>query len=477
MAKGHLARLTALAAASGMLLVVGAAPAGAATVTDRVFDATNSGAVLRVTINLPAGVDGVVPQRIVQDIVLTEAAARTGDSAAALGNAFLGQSGSVPALQELLAGKAQANLSKTTDKYSLLEVPANPLGLTGGALLAESAVANPNVDGVISSSSSSITSLELRASGALGAVLAPIEAALASALGVTAPTDGSGDLTTVVEPVTTTVTDLVDGALTTLDGVTNDTSAPVSDATRDAVELLTAELNTLLTDLNAQVLNISNSDTLLDVGLVESSQSVTREAGTVTSSVQNKLVGIDLLAGLINVSGIESAAMASLGANGASAADANATILKAQVGDLVSLELANDLKAKLGGTVGDALPAEVVTALNDTLAQITTLLTSTLGLQNPTQAQAFKSHSADEATARVEAASLVLDPLKNPDAPLLSIGFVPAEATVKAQSFTATPVQLTQQLPRTGGELPLAGAVATLLIGAALVARRRNATV
>lgn len=477
MAKGHLARLTALAAASGMLVVVGAAPAGAVT-TDRVFDATNAGAVLRLTINLPAGIDGVVPQRIVQDVVLTEAAARTGSSAAAVGNAFLGQSGSVPALQELLAGSAQANLSQLTDKYSLLEVPANPLGLTGGALLAESTVANPNVDGVISSSTSSITSLELRATGALGAVLAPVEAALAQALGVTAPTDGSsGDLGTVVEPVTTTVTDLLGGALDTLDGVTNDASAPVSDQTRAAVDILTAEINTLLADLNAQVLNISNSDTLLDVGLVESSQSVTRKAGTVTSSVGNKLVGIDLLGGLINVSGIESAAMASLGANGASAADANATILKANVGDLVSLELANDLRAKLGGTVGQALPAEVVTALNDTLAQITTLLTSTLGLQNPTQAQAFKSHSADEATARVEAASLVLDPLGNPDAPLLSIGFVPAEATVKAQSFTATPVELTQQLPRTGGELPLTGAIATLMVGAALVARRRRATV
>lgn len=476
MAKGHLARLTALAAASGMLVVVGAAPAGAVT-TDRVFDATSSGAVLRVEINLPAGIDGVVPQRIVQDIVLSEGAARTGTSAAAVGNAFLGQSGSVPALQELLAGKAQANLSKTTDKYSLLEVPANPLGLTGGALLAESAVANPNVDGTISASSSSITSLELRASGALGAVLAPIEAVLAQALGVTAGSDGAGSLGTAVEPVTTTVTDLLGGALDTLDGVTNDASAPVSDATRDAVEVLTAEINTLLADLNTQVLNISGSDTLLDVGLVESNQSVTRKAGTVTSSVGNKLVGIDLLGGLINVSGIESAATASLGNNGASAADANATILKAQVGDLVSLELAHDLRAKLGGTVGQALPADVVKTINDTLAQVTTLLTSTLGLQNPTQAQTFKSHSADEATARVEAASLVLDPLKNPAAPLLRIGFVPAEATVKAQSITATPVQLAQQLPRTGGELPLTAAVATLLVGAALVARRRRATV
>lgn len=477
MAKRHLARLTALALATGTLVAAGTAPAGAAVTTDRVFDATGTGAVLRVEINLPAGVPGVVPQRIVQDIVLADGAVRTGSSAVALGNAFLGQSGNVPALQELLAGKAQANLSKTADQYSLLEVPANPLGLTGGVLRASSEVADPNVDGTLSTSSSSITSLELKATGALGAVLAPVEAVLAQALGATGAASAGQTAATTVAPVTTTVTDLLGNALDTLDAVTNDASAPVSDTTRSAVELLTAEINALLTDLNAQILNISASDTLLDVGLVESGQSVTRKAGTVTSSVNNKLVGIDLLGGLINVSGIESAAVASLGDNGASSADANATILKAQVGDLISLELADGLRAKLAGTVGGAVPPAVVTTINDTLAQVTTLLASTLGLQNPTQATTSKSASPNHATAKVEAATLVLDPLKNPAAPLLRIGFVPAEATVKAQSFTATPVELTQQLPRTGGELPLTAAVATLLVGTALVARRRRATV
>lgn len=480
MAQGNFARLTALALATGTLVAAGAAPAGAAVDTERVFSATSAGAVLRVEINLPAGVPGVVPQRIVQDIVLADGAARTGSSAAAVGNAFLGQNGNVAALQGLLDGKAQSTLEKAADAYSLAEVPANPLGLTGGVLRATSKVANPNVDGTISESASSIANLELKGSGALGAVLAPIEAVLSQALGATAaaPTrDGSA--AAPVAAVTTTVEDVLGTALDALDEVTNDTSAPVSDTTRAAVETVTAQLNGLLADLNTQVLNISNSDALLEVGLVESSQSVTRKAGTVTSSVQNKLVGVDVLGGLVNVSGIESSALASLGNGGASDADANATILKAQVGDLVSLEIADTLRATLGGTVGAALPPAVLTTVNDALAQVTTLLAATLGLQNPQQSKISESATADSASASASAASLVINPpALNLSAPLLSIGFVPAEATVKAQSITSTPVDVATpvSLPRTGGEEALA-AVALSLIGGALVIRRRRATV
>jgi hypothetical protein len=276
------------------------------------------------------------------------------------------------------------------------------------------------------------------------------------------------------------VQDVLGTALDALDGVTSNASAPVSDATRNAVATLTGTINALLADLNAQVLNISASDTLLDVGLVESSQQVTRKAGTVTSQVSNKLVGVDLLGGLVTVEGIESKALASLGNGGASAADANATVLRAKVGDLVSLEVADTLRAQLGGTLGQAIPADVVNTVNGALAQVTTLLASTLGLQDPSQSQISETSTADEATAKASAAVLVLNPpALNLAAPLLRIGFVPAEASVKAQSVTSTPVTPTTvpvALPRTGGEEALA-AVALSLIGGALVIRRRRATV
>lgn len=475
MAQGHLARLTALALATGTLVAVSAAPASAAPAVDRVFDAASSGAVLRIEVNLPAGVPGVLPQKVVQDVVLADAVARTGDSATALGNAFLGAGGTVPVLQGLLDGKAQASPSKTKDSYALVELPENPLGLTGGVLRAVSEV-SPNLaaDGTLASSTSSVASLTLPAAGALDAVLAPLQDSLEAALGATTRSATGDSGTSPIAPVTTTVEDVLGTVLDTLDEVTSDASAPVSDATRAAVEQLTAEINNLLADLQLQVSLLGANDALLDVGLIETTQSISKAAGTTTSSVRNELAGISLLGGLVSVEGITSSAIASLGANGASSADAKASLLKANIADLINVELTDQLELLLGGAVGSALPAEVLGAVNDAVAEVNGLLASTLGL-SINQATSEKSSSADSASAKVNAASLVLNPLQAAE-PLLAIGFVPAEATVKAQSIAATPVAAPVSLPRTGGESALA-ALAVSLIAGSLVLRRRRATV
>lgn len=482
MHRGHLPRLTALALATGTLVAAGAAPAGAATAPERVFDAAGSGAVLRIEINLPSEVPGVLPQRIVQDIALADGAARTGTTATALGNALIGSGGNVPVLADLLAGGATASASQPRDSFSLAEVPENPLGLTGGALRAVSEVTDPDADGAVTASRSSIASLQLAGTGALDAVLAPLQAALEQALGAAAavPTgagDGEAAAGAAVAPVTTTVNDLLGQVLDTLDEVSQDSSAVVTDEVRAAVEQVTAALEALLADLTLDVAALSDADSLLDIGLMESTSTVTRAGQSVTSEVTNELAGIRVLGGLVDVSGISSRAVATLGGDGASSADASATLLEAGVGDLVSLEVADDLRVLLGGTVGAALPADVLAQVNAALAQVTDLLSGALGLQTPTQARTSESSSADAASAVVEAASLVLDPLGDPSAPLLRLGFVPAEATVEAQALsTPVPVSATPvSLPRTGGELPLTGAVAALLVATALVSRRRRA--
>jgi hypothetical protein len=130
----------------------------------------------------------------------------------------------------------------------------------------------------------------------------------------------------------------------------------VSDATRNAVATLTGTINALLADLNAQVLNISASDTLLDVGLVESSQQVTRKAGTVTSQVSNKLVGVDLLGGLVTVERHRVQALASLGNVARLRRRRQRDRPRAKVGDLVSLEVADTLAPSSAAPVGQALP-------------------------------------------------------------------------------------------------------------------------
>lgn len=482
MTQGHIARLTALAVATGTLVVSGVGPASAATTTttERIFDATGAASVLRIELNLPAAVPGLLPQNIVQDIALTDGAVRTGSKPLALGNAFIGRNGNVALLQQLLGGGASSSMDNRSASYASPAgaLPENPLGLVGGILTAVSEVGDPNVDGLVSSSTSRIASLELGGAGALDSILAPVQAALQQALGATAgavaPTaDGGSPLA----PVTTTVTDVLNTALDALDEVTSDATAPVTDAVKAAVAQITAEINALLADLTSQVSALSATDSLLDIGLIETAQTVTRTGETVTSTATNKLVGIDLLGGLINVGGIESTAIASLG-DGVTSADASATILEAALSDLVSIELTDRLETLLGGQVGALLPTDVLDQVNSALAQVTDLLGQTLGLQTPLQATTSKSATADEATAQVNPAALVLDPLRNAAAPLLRIGFVPASASVKAQSIastvvTAAPTATATSLPRTGGSIPLALA-GTALLGVALVARRRR---
>lgn len=475
MARQTLARLTALALATGTLVAAAGPASAATTTTERVFDATGAGSVLRIEINLPAEVPGLLPQKIVQDIALSSGAARTGKSPLALGSALIGKNGNVSLLQGLLDGKAEATLEKATSEYALASLPANPLGLTGGALSAVSKVSNPNADGVLSSSTTSIAGLDLKGAGALDAVLAPLQDALEQALGATTAVTGAPG-SSPVAPVTTTVTEVVNTALDALDEVTAGGTAPVSEPVRQAVDTVTAELNALLSELTSQVATLSATDSLLTVGLIETAQSVTRTGSTVTSRASNELVGIEVLGGLIDVSGIESTAVASLGGS-APSAEANATVLKAVVGDVITLEVADRLQTILGGTVGDALPADVLQTVNTTLATVNELVTSSLGLSMPVQAKTSESASADAASAVVEPASLVIDPLRSGTAPLLRMGFVPASAQVTAQSITSrvnAPTTATPTaLPRTGGSLPVALAGAALL-GVALVARRRR---
>ena len=479
MSKGQIARFTALAVATGTLVATGVGPAAAAdlTTTERFYDATGAGQVLRITLNLPAAVPGLLPQKVVQDIVLTSGAARTGKTPAAVGGAFIGKDGSVALLQSLLDGRSESSMDKQGVPFSLASIPANPLGLTGGLLTATSTVGDPNVDGPVSSNSSSIASLSLKGGGALDAVLAPLQDALEQALGAAVPTAGStGTPASPVAPVTGTVTDVLGTVLDTLDGVTNDATAPVSDAVRAAVAQLTTAINDLLADLTGEITAMSATDSLLDVKLIEATQQVTRTGQTVTSQATNNLVGIEVLGGLIDVSGIQSSAVASLG-NGVTSSAATAQVLKAQVGDLLSVTLTDKLEALLGGQAGALIPADVLAQVNAALAQVTGLLADTLGLQ-VSQAKSSKTAGADQASASVEAASLVLNPLRSA-VPLLQIDFVPAEAAVKAQSITRrviTPTTLTTtptSLPRTGGSVPLALA-GSVLVGVALVARRRR---
>jgi hypothetical protein len=481
---GRVARLTALALATGTLVAAsasGATAATAATANKDIFTAGNAAGngIIHLELNLPAAIPGLpgIGNKLVQDIVVTNSAVRTGLSPDAIATAVLGQNGNLPVLSGLLAGKSQATLAQPNgETKSGLPILGNALGVAG-LLNLSSVVRNPNVDGTISHSLSSVANLKIDGAGVLDAVLQPILAQLNGVLGnlKLAPTTADG----ATAPLAT-VTDAVNTLLGTLDSVSNDASAPVTAPVRQAIAQVTTLLEGLLKNLNLNVSSLTSDTSLLSIGLIQSEQTVTRAAGTVTSAVSNKLVGIKVLGGLIGVDGLVSSATAALdkAGNPLATPTASGTLVQANLADILTAKVTNQIEAILGGTLGSALPADVLSQVNGLLAQITGLVQNVLGVQfkAPSAGTSVKQHN--KASQEVTPAALIINPLKTAT-PLLKIEFVPAAAQVVRAEAAAPPAIVTppntvQSLPRTGAELPLTGAIATGLLGLALVARRRR---
>ena len=477
---GRVARLTALALATGTLVAAGTGTAGAANSTSNdVFTAGNAAGngIIHLELNLPIALPGI-GQHLVQDLVVTNSAVRTGTSPAALASAVLGQNGNVPLLSDLLKGASTATLEQPNgENRSGLPILGNTLGIAG-LLNMSSSVKNPNVDGTISQSMSSVADLHLDGAGVLDAVLKPVLDTLNATLGSLKLTPGS----TASNTVTPTVTTVVNTLLGTLNQATNNSSAPVTAPVKAAVDQVVVLLQGLLNNLNLGVSSLSTDSSLLNVGLIQSEQTVTRAAGTVTSTVNNKLIGVKVLGGLISVDGLTSSASAALDKLGNPVATpaATGTLVQANLADIITAKVTDQIKVLLGGSVGGALPAGVLDQVNAAIASLTALLKDVLGIQffGPKAGTQVSKHN--EASSEVIPAQLIVNPLKTA-APLMRITFVPAAASVvRAESVTAiTPVTqittpLAAQLPRTGANLPLTGVVATALMGLAVVARRRR---
>ncbi|MGZ6791521.1 MAG: hypothetical protein ACXVFV_01115 [Mycobacteriales bacterium] len=476
---GRVARLTALALATGTIVAANATGAAAATADTYTAGNAAGNGIIHLELNLPIAVPGI-GQKLVQDIVVTNSAVRTGATPDAVASAVLGQNGNLPLVSSLLAGKSQATLAQPNgETRSGLPIVGNTLGIAG-LLNLSSQVRNPNVDGVVSHSTSSVANLQIDGAGVLDAVLKPVLDQLNAVLGnlklAPASSSTSGGTTVVVN----TVTDAVNTLVSTLDAATNNQSAPVTQTVKDAVSQITTLLQGLLNNLQLNVSSISSDSSLLKVGLIQSEQTVTRAAGTVTSNVTNELVGVKVLGGLIGVDGLKSSATAALDKNGNPVATptATGTLVEANLADILTAKVTDQIQAILGGTVGSALPADVLTQVNALLAQITGLVKNVLGVSFQAPAASTRVAQHDKASQEVAPATLVVNPL-HAATPLMKIEFVPAAAQVlRAEGVTpptvVTPPTQVKSLPRTGADLPLTGAIATGLVGLALVARRRR---
>src|SRR5262249_6697318 len=98
---GRVARLTALALATGTLVAAGAGTAGATATDKTIYTASGGGSVIRLTVNLPVAVPGI-GNTLTQDLVITGSNVRTGDAAAAVTHSILGANGNVPVVSGLL---------------------------------------------------------------------------------------------------------------------------------------------------------------------------------------------------------------------------------------------------------------------------------------------------------------------------------------------------------------------------------------
>lgn len=475
----NLARLTALAVATGTLVAVGTAPAGAAVAPENQMTASGTGSALKITINLPAALSATgLGTKIEQTISLTDGSISTVSAPLANSTAVLGK-GTTPVLSDLLNKTTSATLSGAREQTSAaFDIDQNGIKLSVLPLVSK--VADPMADGVLAQSNSGVARIQVAGLGLpqVAAVTAPVTDALETALGTTA-----GGTTAV----TGTVTDTVNDAIATLNGATSGSTAPVTAPVQAAIDAAVETLTETLTDLTGTVDLLSSATDLVTIDSVISDQTISRKGSAVTSAVSNQVKGVNVLNGLVKISAIESAATAVAGGvAGSGSATTKAPVLDVSLADGALTAIVDEAGLNVGGTVGDALPADLEGTVNGALDTVNGLLAETVGLDVQIGKGATSvSPDGTSSAAAVNATTVTINPLGI--AELLGAGtefmkleLVSANAAVGSQLVAApaqeAPTTTPVSLPRTGGEQALA-AVAFVLIGGALVIRRRRATV
>jgi hypothetical protein len=483
MAQGHLARLTALAIATGTLVAVGATPAGAAPAPESRMTASGTGSALRITINLPAQLAAAgVPTTIEQTISLTDGTVSTVSGPLAQTTAVLGK-GTTPVVSDVLNRVTTATLTGEREQTSS-GFEFDQSGIKLSVLPLVSKVADPALDGVLAHSNSGVARVAVGGLTLpqLDAVTAPIEDALGTALGIVGAGDSTdGSAAGAVDTVATTVNTAID----TLNAATNDSAAPVTEPVQAVINDTVATLTETLSDLTGTLDLLAGATDILTLDSVISDQTISRKGNEVTSTVTNSVKDINVLNGLVKISAVESAATAIAGGKpGTGSASTKAPVLDVSIADGALTAIVDENGLNVGGTIGSALPAELQGTVNDALATINATLAEQVGLDVQIGKGATSvSPDGTSSAAAVNATTITVNPLGIAEllgagTELLKLELVTANAAVGSQivPLAVQPAATPVSLPRTGGSA-ITAAAASLLIGAALVARRRRATV
>lgn len=472
--QGRVARLTALALATGTIVAASAglaSPASAAA-DARQITANGTGSALKITINLPAAAAAVLgTSSIVQTISLTDGSVSTVGLPAAQSSAVLGK-GTIPMVSDLLAQSTSAALGAKLEDSKPGLVDINENGIKVSILPLSSKVADPSTvtNGVVAKSSSAVARVSIGAPlAATSALTAPVQAVLDTALSTVNNTASSA---------VPTVADTLNGAIDTLNATASQTTA-VTAPVQAAVDSLTNTLDGLTTTLTG----LSGATTLLSLDSVTSDQVISRSGSAVSSNVVNAVKNINVLNGLVKVQAVTSEATATAGGvPGSAKAVTVAPVFKVDIanGALTALLDENGLNV---GAVGQGLPAGLQGTVNTALGTVNGLLNQVAGVDVAIGKGVTEvAPDGTSAAAAVATTVLTVDPpllhtagLLAADKKFLQLELVSAQAAVanRLVPAPAAPAAAPTSLPRTGAELPVAIA-GTVLLGVAMVIRRRR---
>ena len=465
---GRAGRLTALALATGTLVVAATGTSGAATVAvPDVFGGRAQGTAIHIEVNLPVAIPvpglGTITG-LVQDISFTEGnAAKDVTSILSNAKAVLGNGTLAP-----LNLVSEASLTgKRSDSKALVSIPANPLISGGIGTISSSVSPESATSALTSTSSASLASLRIGLGGLLDSL--PLKAELADALNTVEAT---------VDSTTGTLTQTIGTALDTLDQVSGGATAPVA----AQVEAVEAQLTTLLDTLQGTLSNLTADSDLLSLSLLESSNTITRKGDMVEARALSAIGGLDILAGLVHVDAVKTESFSTAnGVKGAAAADSLTTVVGVKVADILDLKLTD--KGLSGSVLGNSLPPAAQDAVNTVIAGLNGLLaTAGVNIVYGAKTSTVDPNGQSASSSSQGVGIIVNPPVLNLAKPLLAVQLVPAGTAVNAARLAKPAAPVTPRvttprtsLPRTGAPEAVAILGAGLVATAAVVNRRRRA--
>jgi hypothetical protein len=463
------ARLTALALATGTLVVAGTGSAGANPVAvPTVFGGTARGTAIHLEINLPQAVTlpniGTITS-LTQDISFTEGNTAKGiaPKPTSVAKAVLGN-GNVVLLSNVLAKSVTSSLDGANSQND--SILSQDLGLikVGVGQITSSVAPDTATSALTSTSTSSLASLKV---GLAALPELPVKTDLNAVVDT---------LNSTVDGAESTLGAAVDNALATLDQATQGATAAVT----EQVKAVKQQLTTLLDSLQQTIGSLSADTDLVRLSLLESTENITRAGSMVTAKATSGVGGLDILGGLVHLDAVKTESVSSAnGTKGAAAADTLTTILGLKVSNVLDLKLTS--KGLEGTVLGNQLPAAAQDAVQTVINAVNGVL-ATAGVQI-INGKTDKSVDPNGQFARSssEGVGIVVNPLKAVK-PLVLVQLVPAGTAVNAaivnRPTVKTPpaVKNPQQTPlaRTGVELPLFAFAGAGFAGVAMVMRRRR---